>query len=516
MVPREQEESLRHRSAPVEMTPGEFRATGHQLVDRIADYLDTVRKARVTPGESAAAVRELLGEGKLPERGAAARQLMEEAADLVINHSLLNGHPRFWGYINPSSAPIGALGDLLAAAVNPNVGAWILSPVASEIEAQTVRWIAEMLGYPTGCGGLLVSGGNMANFVGFVAARRAKATWDVRAAGFTGREARRLRAYVSSETHTWIHKAADLFGLGTDSIRWIPVDETLRMDTAALRRQIRADAEAGDLPFVVVGTAGTVSTGAVDPLLEIASIAKEHDLWFHVDGAYGGFAALLPDASSDFQGIGQADSVAVDPHKWLYAPLEAGCTLVRDRQALLDAFSYRPPYYHFDEGQAELFNYFEYGLQNSRGFRALKVWLGLRQAGREGYVRMISDDVRLAKELYRLVAEHPSLEALTRGLSITTFRYVPRDLRPRASESQDYLNRLNTELITRLQAGGEAFVSNAVVRGSFVLRACIVNFRTGLDDVRALPGIVARLGEEADRKLRPAEAAKSQSAERLN
>lgn len=498
------------------MSPEEFRAAGHKLVDRISEYLATVRKRPVTPGESPNELRKLLAEGSLPESGSTPARLLEEAADLLINHSLFNGHPRFWGYINPCTAPLGALGDLLAAAVNPNVGAWILSPLASEIEAQAVRWIAEMIGYSAGCGGLLVSGGNMANFLGFVAARRARAPWDVRAGGFRAREARRLRAYVSSETHTWIHKAADLFGLGTDSIRWIPVDDTLRMDTAALRQQIRADTDAGDLPFLVVGTAGTVSTGAVDPLLEIAGIAQEHGLWFHVDGAYGGFAAALPGAAPDFKGIALADSVAVDPHKWLYAPLEAGCALVRNPQALLDAFSYRPPYYHFDAGHEELFNYFEYGPQNSRGFRALKVWLVLRQAGREGYVRMISDDVRLSQELYRRVSQHPSLEPFTQGLSITTFRYVPRDLRPRAAESQDYLNRLNTELIARLQSGGEAFVSNAVVRGSFVLRACIVNFRTTLEDVAALPGIVARLGDEADRKLRPAQAAKAKSSERLN
>jgi aromatic-L-amino-acid decarboxylase len=204
----------------------------------------------------------------------------------------------------------------------------------------------------------------------------------------------------------------------------------------------------------------------------------------------------------------------VDPHKWLYAPLEAGCTLVRSRRALLDAFSYHPPYYHFDEGQEEAFNYFEYGLQNSRGFRALKVWLALRQAGREGYARMIADNVRLSKELYRVVAEHPSLEPFTQGLSITTFRYVPPDLWARAADFQDYLNRLNTELLTRLQSGGEVFVSNAVVRGCFLMRACIVNFRTTLEDVLALPAIVARLGEEADRKLRPEESGRSNSAER--
>lgn len=492
------------RVAPLEMNPDEFRALGHQMVDQVADFFATLQKRKrpVTHGESPTMIRDALGTGSLPQKGTDPKQMLERVADLLFDHSLFNGHARFWGYITSSAAPIGALGDLLAAAVNPNVGAWILSPMASEIEAQTVQWIAEMIGYPTTCGGLLVSGGNMANFVGFLAARKAKTGWDVRAAGVLGGKGRTLRVYCSSETHTWIQKAADLFGLGTDSIRWIPTDEKLRMDTNALRKQIREDRERGDLPMIVVGAAGSVSTGASDPLPEIARICREYGLWFHVDGAYGGFAAVLPDASADLKGLSEADSVAVDPHKWLYAPLEAGCALVRDPKALRDAFSYHPPYYHFDE---EATNFVDYGPQNSRGFRALKVWLGLRQAGREGYVKMIADDIALAKELYRCVSKHPELEAFTQELSITTFRYVPRDLKPGSEQVEEYLNQLNTELLTRLQNGGEAFVSNAVIRGKFILRACIVNFRTTLEDIQALPGIVARIGKEADEDIRPKE-----------
>ena len=422
---------------------------------------------------------------------------------LLFDHSLLSAHPRFWGYIYSSAAPIGALGDLLAAAVNPNVGAWNLSPIASEIEAQTVRWIAELIGYPSDCGGLLVSGGNMANFVPFLAARKAKADWNASAEGLRAAAGRPLRVYCSAETHTWIHKAADLFGLGTDAIRWIGTDSDLRMDTAALRKQIQEDKARGDLAFIVVGAAGSVSTGAVDPLPELAAIAREHDLWFHVDGAYGAIAAALPEASADLRGLALADSVAVDPHKWLYAPLEAGCVLVRDRQTLPKAFSHRPPYYHFPEHEGEeSVNYFEYGLQNSRGFRALKVWLALRQVGREGYVRMVADDIELARALDAIVRKHPEFEAFTQGLSITTFRYVPRGLKSGSPETEEYLNKLNHELLTRLQRSGETFLTNAVIRGKFVLRACFVNFRSTLADVEALPAIVARIGAEADGELR--------------
>jgi aromatic-L-amino-acid/L-tryptophan decarboxylase len=250
-----------------------------------------------------------------------------------------------------------------------------------------------------------------------------------------------------------------------------------------------------------------VSTGAVDPLNDIAEICREYGLWFHVDGAYGAFAALLLDehqgieVPADLGGISEADSVAVDPHIWLYAPLEAGCVLVRNQQALRETFSYHPPYYHFAEEPASL-DYYEYGPQNSRGFRALKVWLALRQVGRAGFVEMISDDILLAQELYQLVEVHPELQVFTQGLSITTFRYIPPDLVPGPERVEAYLNQLNIELLNRLQKSGEALLSNAVVRGTFLLRACVVNFRTSLEDIEALPILVTRMGREVDATLR--------------
>jgi glutamate/tyrosine decarboxylase-like PLP-dependent enzyme len=504
----EKSQALRYRIAPLEMTPSEFRKAGYRLIDQVAELLCTLPERPVAPNESPTTLRALLGSHSLPEQGRDASTLLDEAANLLFDHSVFNGHPRFMGFITSSATPIGALGEMLSAAVNPNVGSSLLAPMATEIEAQVVRWIAEMIGYPPDCGGLLVSGGNMANCVCLLAARKAKASWDVRTSGMSAEKSHRLRVYTSSETHTWVQKATDMFGLGTDSIRWIPADEALRMDAVALREQIQADREAGDLPFLVIGTAGTVSTGAVDPLPELAAICREYGLWFHVDGAYGALAAILLDDEKsaippDLKGIREADSVAVDPHKWLYAPLEAGCVFVRTPEFLRDAFSYHPPYYPCDEDATASLNYYEYGPQNSRGFRALKIWLALRQAGREGYAGMISDDIKLAQELYRVVERQTELQALTQDLSITTFRYVPPDLMPGSQESEGYLNVLNAELLTRLQKSGEAFLSNAVVRGAFVLRACIVNFRTSLEDIEALPGIVIRIGREADAAIRP-------------
>jgi glutamate/tyrosine decarboxylase-like PLP-dependent enzyme len=490
------------RSAAVAMSPAEFQRLGHALVDSIAGFLGSLPHRPVTTAESPDVIRSLIGADRpLPAKGTDAAEILREATDLLFQHSLFNGHPSFFGYITSSPAPIGILGDLLAAAINANGGAWRLAPIASEIEGQTLRWIAEMIGYPRDCGGIFVSGGNMANIVAALAARRSAADWDIRKQGVAAGAP--LRVYASAETHTWIQKATDLAGLGTDAIRWIPTDASLRMNIAALREAVDRDVGAGARPMMVVGTAGSVSTGAVDPLFEIADICREARIWFHVDGAYGALAAGLPRTPRDLEGLSLADSVAVDPHKWLYAPLEAGCVLVRDPEALRNAFSYHPPYYHFGH---QATNYVDLGPQNSRGFRALKVWLALRHAGREGYRKSIVDDIALSARLFERVQAHPELEACTHGLSIVTFRYVPPGIDTVAGKS--YLNQLNEILLERIQVSGEAFVSNAVVDGRYLLRACIVNFHTREEDVDALADLTVRLGREvrAELKARDAQA----------
>ncbi|HEX4931924.1 MAG TPA: aspartate aminotransferase family protein, partial [Gemmatimonadaceae bacterium] len=485
------------RHAPIDLSPGAFRDVGHALVDRVADLLATMRDRKVTGGLSVDEVRALVSRvGAMPDEGGDAAAIVAEASDLLLAHSLYNGHPRFLGYITASPAPIGMLADLLAAAVNPNVGAWALSPVATEIESQTIRWIAELLGYPAGCSGILVSGGNEANFVGIYAALRARFPRDDASGRADGLA--RATIYASSETHTWIEKAIDMFGLPPDALRSIAVDAERRLDLGDLARRLTGDVAAGRIPVAVVGTAGTVSTGAVDPLPAIATLCRTHGTWFHVDGAYGGFAAMLDDerlVPRDLHGLALADSVAVDPHKWLYAPLEAGCALVRDPALHRAAFSYHPPYYHFG---VEATNYVDLGPQNSRGFRALKVWMALRQVGRAGYRQMLGDDIALARALHERLAADPRFEVGTQSLSITTFRYVPGELAgDRSPDAEAYLNRLNREVQARLEKSGELFVSNAVVDGRYLLRSCIVNFRTAMSDIEAIPEIVARHGAAA-------------------
>jgi len=485
------------RRADISMDREAFRRIGHQLVDQLSDLIASVPDRPVAHDRSPGAVRAALGLGRpLPETGRDAAELLETTARGLFDQSLFNAHPRFLGYITAPPAPVGVLGDLLASALNPNVGSWRLAPAGTEIELETVRWIAQLIGYPADCGGLLVSGGNMANFVGFFSARAARAPWPIREAGAAAEAGRQMVLYVSAETHTWVQKAADLSGMGTSAIRWIETDASLRMNLDALQRAIDRDRADGLLPFLVVGTGGSVSTGAVDPLPGLAAICRAQDLWFHVDGAYGGFAAAAPDAPDDLRGLSAADSVAVDPHKWLYAPLEAGCALVRLPDAMRAAFAYHPPYYHMDE---HVSNLVDFGFQNSRGFRALKVWLMLSHVGASGYRRMIGDDMALARALADEVRATPELEVLTQELSITTFRFVPPALA--AGQHEATLNRLNETLLDRLQREGELFVSNAVIHGRYALRACFVNFHTSMADVRAIPGIVLRTGRAVARDL---------------
>lgn len=475
---------------PLHISTESFRALGHRLVDEVAEHFASLPGKAVTAGEDPAVVRDALGRGTWPEHGQAPEDIVRRATDLLMEHSLFPGHPKFWGYIVGSGTQIGTLADLLAAAVNPNVGGWNLAPMASEIEAQVVRWTAGWIGYPEGSDGILVSGGAMANYVGFLVGRRMKTPWGVRQDGLL-KGGKQLKVYCSKETHTWIQKATDLFGFGTDAIEWLPTDDQLRIDVRALEERIIADKEAGHVPLMAIGTAGTVSTGVVDDLKGIRDVCRRHDLWFHVDGAYGGPAAHLPENAELFEGISDADSVALDPHKWFYSPQEAGCVLIRERQHLLDTFSYRPPYYHFEEFEQEPpVNYYEYGLQNSRGFRALKVWMTMLQAGESGMAEMIRHDITMARMLFDLVDEAPDFEAFQTHLSITTFRYVPDP-----SLSQDELNTVNQDLLVALQKSGRAFLSNAVVNDHFLLRACIVNFRTTEEDIRALPGLLKEVAK---------------------
>lgn len=484
------------RMPSIDMNKEEFRRVGYSLIDRIADFYENLKSGPVTSGETPSQVQMVLGKNSLPENGSSVSEILDKATDLLFHHSLFNGHPKFFGYITSSATPIGALADLLAAAVNANVGANVLSPIATAIEKQTVKWLAEFIGVPGSYGGLLVSGGNMANLTAFLAARTAKANGNLKTDGLANMNAE-LVFYCSKATHTWIEKAAVLFGHGTKAIRWIPTDADSKMNIEILQKAIIDDVRSGKKPFLTVANAGDVSTGVVDNLSEIAAICKAHDLWFHIDGAYGIPAAAVPEYKHLFEGMQEADSIALDPHKWLYAPLEAGCTLVKNPQHLIDTYSAHPAYYNFDSTADEpTTNFYEYGFQNSRGFRALKVWAALQQIGKNGYINSIKEDITLSQALFREADKHAELEAISQNLSITTLRFVPAGYVKGEGEGEDYLNALNEKLLNQLQQGGEVFLSNAVIGNKYCLRACIVNFRTTQKDIYEVIDIIAREGRK--------------------
>lgn len=491
---------MEDRENPIEIGKEEFKRIGYQLVDEISNFLDSIHEKNVTTAKSTRELQTILGNASLPEEGAPAEGLMTKATELLTNFSLLNGHPKFMGFITSSPAPIGMLAELLAAAINSNVSAQILSPISTEIEKQTIQWLSAFIGVSEDYGGLLVSGGNMANFTAFLTARAVKAPKSIQEDGLI-KSKKNLITYCSRTTHTWVEKAAILFGNGSGSIRWIETDDRNKMDTALLEKAIAQDLQLGHQPLLVVGTAGDVSTGVVDDLDEIAEICKRHDLWFHIDGAYGVPAAILPELKPLFRGLEKADSIAFDPHKWLYAPLEAGCVLVKDKNHLFETYSLHPEYYNFQKSEeGSVHNFYELGLQNSRGFRALKVWLALQHAGKNGYIKMIREDIELSKLLFTLASEHEELEAITTNLSITTFRYIPLGYDPQ--EQEDYLNLLNENLVTATQNSGKVFLSNAVVDKKYCLRACVVNFKTAPKDIAELVDIVVDLGRRTHRSLK--------------
>jgi aromatic-L-amino-acid decarboxylase len=429
-------------------------------------------------------------------------ELFDYLRSVVFDWSMYPGHPRFMAYISGAGTVPGAPADLLAAGLNMNVGGWRLSPSGTEIELALIRWFADLFGLPASAGGFLVSGGAMANFVALKAARDARAPWDVRTHGI--RRGPPLAFYASEEAHVVVDRAADMLGIGLEGVRKVPVDGERRMRVDALLERLQLDRDAGVHPVAVVGTAGTVATGSVDPLEGIAAVCADQGLWFHVDGAYGGPAVLADDLRPLFAGIDRADSIAFDPHKWLYTPHSGGCVLIRDSANLGASFAALAGYIHEDkERSGHGLDLAMMGPQFSRSFQAFKVWVSLLAHGRVAYARRISHDAELARYMGARVRERADLElAAPVGLSICCFRYVPSDL-PDGPGREDYLSRLNERVMTDIHLDGRVFISNAVLEGRFVLRACIVNFRTEAEDVDAVLDVAGELGARLDAELRP-------------
>jgi len=465
----------------------EFRALAHRMVDDLLAYLETVRDRPVwqpIPGAVKAALRR-----PLPRSGEGAERAYADFVEHVLPHPMGNIHPRFWGWVIGTGTPFGALAEMLAAGMNPNMGGG--EHVPNYVEAQVLDWCKEMTGFPAGASGLLVSGGSMANLLGLAVARNARAGFDVRGKGL-GAAPQPLTIYGSREMHSSIQKAVELLGLGSESLRLIPTDAEFRIDLGALEAALREDRARGRRPFCLVGNAGTVMTGATDDLAALADLARRENLWFHVDGAFGALATLDPELRPVLRGMERADSLAFDLHKWMYMPIEVGCILVRDEETHRRAFSLTPEYLKkADRGLAggEWWPS-DYGVQLTRSFRALKVWLSLKEHGAEKYGRLIRQNVEQAAYLARRVRECPELELMAPApLNIVCFRYTG------GNAGRRDLDELNQRILFELHERGIAVPTNAQINGRFALRVAIVNHRSRREDFDILVDAVRQLGQ---------------------
>ena len=506
------------RASSLDLPAGELEELARTFCRMALDYIGRPSALPVFPETSSERLAALFAR-PLPAEGAGLAALAEDCAQ-VVRHSRQNGHPRMFGYVSPPAAPAAAVVSLLGAALNSNVTSWRSAPGPTAVERTAVAWLAEMIGFKgagtnESCGGLMTSGGSMANLNALFVAHRTQAR-RADGPGGAGRDPGRsglwdagapMTVYASDQVHLSIPKAADILGLGREQVRVVPSDEGFRVDVRLLRERVEADALAGLRPFCIVASAGTVSTGAVDPLREVARVAREHSLWFHVDGAYGALAASVPAKRALFDGLAEADSVSLDPHKWLYAPLGCGCLLFREPAHARAAFAGTEEGYIkvFEREEDEAFAFWDYGTELSRPFRALKVWAVLGYYGARRVAESIAEDCALAGYMAERVRESEEFELMAPvTLGVCCFRYVPARLRPALDGAggdervNARVDALNERVMRRVQRGGEAYLSNAHLRGRFALRASVTNFRTTRRDVDLTLDVVRRAAGEVE------------------
>jgi aromatic-L-amino-acid decarboxylase len=460
-------------SSVTELAEREIRATRHGPV-----FAEPPSAERIAP---------VLGDPDEPPLEGEPLEALLEACGAVLGAGRRTA-PGFFGYVFSPPSPIGVAADMLAAAADQNVTSWRSAPAATQVERTVIRWLGKLVGFADPATGMLVSGGSAANLTALLLAMAACSEPDA--------DRRLLRVYVSEETHFSIAKAAAVLGV---RLRRVPVDPACRLDATALDRAITDDLGAGLHPFCVVGTAGTTATGAVDPLNALADIADGRGLWLHVDGAYGALAAVAASLRPQFAGLERASSLSLDPHKWLYVPVDCGALLLRDPAAAARAFGSGADDYVrvLAEGDVESFAFWEHGLELSRPFRALKVWMTLRHYGARRIAASIAEDIAVAAHLAECVRADEQLELLAEpSLSICCFRHVP----PEMPEAE--LDGHNERLLEALQRDGRVYLSNATVDGRLALRACITNFRTTKANAERTVGIVRELGERMAAELR--------------
>jgi glutamate/tyrosine decarboxylase-like PLP-dependent enzyme len=481
--------SNKSRNTSLDISEAEMRELSSRVTQLIAEYFSEVSNLPVFPQSSGGSTAGAIGT-TLPLAGEPLEQLIDDCRSILAN-SRHNGHPRFFGYVaSPATAP-GAFADLIASTLNANVTSWRSGPAATEIEHTVIGWLALLIGFVNDnqpAHGFLTSGGSMANMTALLIAHRAKSEPAVASTGLWNSAP--MAIYASEQIHMSIPKAADILGLGRAQVRLVPCDDRFRVNTSSLRQTVTEDLNRGLKPFCVVGSAGTVNTGAVDPLDEIADIAREFNLWFHIDGAYGALAALDDTKRPLFRGLDRADSVSLDPHKWLYVPIDSGCLLFRDEARARAAFSFDGADYIkvHEQNEAEAFAFWNYGPELSRRFRALKIWMTLRYYGAQRIAGAITEDNALARYMAEQIKAASDFELFaTPELSICCFRYLPAMFQTgddaRDSNADAKLDEINTKIMNAVQRGGRAYISSATLGGKFALRACITNFRTTRSDI---------------------------------
>ena len=467
-------------SSVIELSAEQREQFARAALDWILNYFQTQASLPVYPTISAHQLSSALA-GPLPLDPQAIERVMSDFQQ-VADGSRHNGHPRMFGYVQSSASFAGVIGDALASALNQNVTSWRSAPAATTIEHQVIDWLKTMVGFDAGGAGVLLSGGSFANFAGLAVALRASTDVDLNQHGVAALPGR-PRIYTSAMTHMSIAKAASMLGVGKDAVVTLPVDAAFRMDVEALRRQIAADRSAGFHPVCAVATAGDVNTGAIDPLAAIADACAEARLWLHVDGSFGALAARSPHVGGAMSALDRADSMSLDPHKWLFAPTDAGCLLVRDAAALRRAFAHGAGYIDViaDRDMSE-FAYWDHSPELSRRFRALKIWFVLKIHGARAIQEAIDGNIAVAQHLAAAIDASPDFERVAPApLSIVCFRY--------RNHSDDF----NKALMVEVQRDGDSYLSNATINGRFALRACIVNFRTTTADADRLLATIRRV-----------------------
>lgn len=464
----------------------EARALAHRMIDDSVNYLQSVRERPVWQTMPADVLEQF--QAPLPTGPTPVEAVYQQFLESALPYPMGNIHPRFWMWYMGSSNFTGAMGDFLAAIIGSNLGGG--NHAAAMIDTQVVDWCKEMVGFPASASGTLVSGGTMANMICLTVARNVMAGIDVRAEGM-GAVIQPLRFYSSDQVHSCHQKGLEVLGLGRQALCKIASNDRFQLDVDKLRNAIHADRAAGLRPACVIANAGTVNTGAIDDLEAIANLCQEEGLWFHVDGCIGALIAIAPQNRDRVAGLERADSVALDPHKWLHAPFEVGCAIVRNAEAHLRTFTVTPEYLEKAQRGVASGNWlYDYGMQTSRGFRALKVWMSLQEHGVEKFGRLIDQNIAQGHYLTGLVEAHPQLELVTpTNLNIVCFRFNPGNL------AEEALKPLNVEIMQRLQETGVAAVSDTTLRGRHCLRAAINNHRTRRSDLELLATEVVRLGQ---------------------